>query len=151
MKKFILSALVLSIVISFAGCSTHGRIGNFPVIKDKGNASSLVLIRINSIVGMTNSYYIALDGNKIFSIRSGDYTQILVPAGKHYVAVECFGGFTPTWKKDSIMLNMIPKKKYYLKISPNLSCAKIISIKAFEANNIIKNSNFVNPNKRSNY
>jgi len=148
--KYIGFSLAIVLTLGFSGCSTSGRIGPLPSIADENSSSQLVLIRVSSIVGAANSYYVALDGKDIFSIRSGENTEFPIPAGKHYVSVKCFGGWTPTWKEAAKRFNALPNQTSYFKISPNLSCAEIVSIEPDEAKTEIQSTDFVSPSELSN-
>ena len=77
------------------------------------------------MVGAANSYTVALDGKDIFSIGSGEYAELLVQEGEHYIAVKCFGGWTPTWKEDSLQFVAKPSDPKFFLISPNMKCAEI--------------------------
>lgn len=139
----------LLIIIVFAlcvgGCASSGRIGDLPVVAASGSPSQLVLIRTSSLVGVANSYYVALDGKDVFSIRSGEYTQFPISAGEHFVAVKCFGGWSPIWKEDSKKFIASPNESSYFAISPNMSCAAIEQVTADTAKINISTSKFVGP------
>lgn len=132
------------------GCATSGRIGDLPTIAVGASSSSLVLIRPSSLVGATNSYYIALDGKDVFSIRSGENTQFPIPSGEHTVSVKCFGGWSPTWKEDGKQFVAVEGQSSYFEINPNLSCAKIMPMPAETAKTQLAATKFVNPVNVSN-
>ncbi|WP_157003051.1 hypothetical protein [Ralstonia sp. A12] len=132
------------------GCATSGRIGELPAIPADVSASKLVLIRSSSLVGATNSYYVALDGKDIFSIRSGENTQFAIPMGSHTVSVKCFGGWSPTWKEDGIQFAAAASEANYFEISPNLTCAKIVQIDSDGGKRQLAATKFVSPTTVSN-
>lgn len=142
MNSALLAALVVAIL---SGCASSGRIGDLPAIPTSGPSSQLVLIRVSSIVGAANSYYIALDGKDVFSIRSGEYTQFPIPAGEHFIAVKCLGGWSPTWKEDSQKFVPIPNQTNYFEISPNMTCAEIKEITADAGKAAAAKSTFISP------
>jgi len=143
------SIILITLISVITGCASSGRIGALPRVADNESSSQLVLIRVSSIVGCANSYYVALDGNDIFSIRSGEYTEFPIPIGEHFVSVKCFGGWTPTWKEEAKQFNALPNQTNYFEISPNLSCAEIVPIEPEKAKKEIKNSDFISPDKIS--
>lgn len=145
MYKFI--GLILAILIT--GCASSGRIGELPTVGDGDPHSQLVIIRVSSIVGGANSYYVALDGKDIFSLRSGDYTRFYIPTGDHFISVKCFGGWTPTWKEDAKKFTARPKNSYYFEISPNFTCAEIVPVSDEKGKKLVAESDFVSPNKMS--
>ena len=76
-------------------------------------------------MGAGNSYYVTLDGQDIFAIRVGQYTKFKIVSGVHHIGVKCFGGWSPTWKEDSIAFDLTPGGQTYFVISPDMSCADI--------------------------
>lgn len=141
MKKLVGSALVLALV----GCgTTSGRIGELPAVADAASAGRVVTIRVNSIVGAANGYIVAFDGMDLYGIGSGEHAEFLVPGGEHFIAVKCFGGWTPTWKEDSLKFIAKPSENTYFEIGPNLTCADIKSISETDAQNLLKRSVFLN-------
>ena len=137
--------LVLCLAVGISGCASSGRIGEIPAVPLGQPAGKLVVIRVSSFVGVTNCYYIALDGKDIFAIRSGQYTEIPVGAGEHNIAVKCFGGWTPTWKEDSIKFVVSSGNESFFVVSPNMTCAQIIPSEADEAKKLMATSKFISP------
>jgi hypothetical protein len=107
------------------------------------SSSKLVLLRVSSIVGAANNYYVTLDGKVILTIGAGEYTEFLIPTGEHFISVYCFGGWTSTWKEDAKQFYAYPNQTYHFEISPNLSCAKIISISQEQAKKDLENSTLI--------
>ncbi len=144
MKKNITRKLfvVLALAIVLTGCAS-GPIGKLPMIADQKLAGEVMVIRISNIVGATNSYIITLNGKDIFGIRSGQYTNFKLNKGEHYIGIKCFGGWSPTWKDDSVKFTVTPNSNSYFVVSPNLSCASIKPILEAEAQKIIQNSEYV--------
>jgi hypothetical protein len=147
MIKTLLAALAVGIL---SGCASSGRIGELPTIAADAPSSQLVLIRVSSIIGATNSYYVALDGKDIFSIRSGEYTRFRIPAGEHFIAVKCFGGWSPAWKEISKGFVAVADQTSYFEISPNMTCAEIRQITTDAGKAEVKNITFVDPETPSN-
>ncbi|CAJ0817765.1 hypothetical protein [Ralstonia flaminis] len=143
-------AIFAVLCASLSGCATSGRIGDLPTIAAGAPSSSLVLIRPSSLVGATNSYYVALDGKDVFSIRSGENTQFPIPSGEHTVSVKCFGGWSPTWKEDGKQFVAVEGQSSYFEINPNLTCAKIMPMPAEAAKTQLAATKFVNPANVSN-
>jgi hypothetical protein len=122
MKRFLLLFLVSAIY----GCgTTSGRVGDLPVIVSKENASKVTVVRISSMLGVANGYTVALDGKDVFGIGSGQYTELLVPEGERFIAVKCFGGWSPTWKENSLKFEAKPSDQNFFVVSPSGSCAEI--------------------------
>ena len=142
-----LKKICLVSVLILTGCTTasSGRLGELPKINSGDPSSKLVIIRVSTIVGGANSYYVSLDGKDIFSLRSGDYTSFYIPSGEHFIAVKCFGGWTPTWKEDSKSFTAKPKQTYYFEISPNFSCAEIVAIDDDKSRKLMTDGKFVAP------
>lgn len=141
------SITLITLLSVITGCASSGRIGAIPSVADKESSSQLVLIRVGNIYASAVSYIIALDGNDVFSIRSGEYTEFPISTGEHSVSVKCFGGLTPTWKEDVKQFNALANQTNYFKISPNLRCAEIVPIDPTIAKKKMKSSDFVSPDK----
>jgi Protein of unknown function (DUF2846) len=94
--------------------------------------ATIVVIRTSNIIGVANKYRVMLDGGQRGSLGSGRYLQFQVSAGEHGVGVSCFGGWTPTWKKDAVKFTAAAGQTYYFKIHPDLKCAAIETIDAEE-------------------
>jgi hypothetical protein len=146
MKKTtcIFGALIL------AGCASSGHIADLPTITDGTAASTLVLIRGSSLIGMPNTYFVALDGKDVFGIRSGENTRFLIPAGQHTVTVKCFGGWSPTWKEDGKGFVAEKNQASYFSISPDLRCANIKQVSETEGKSLLGKTNFIDPTVASN-
>jgi hypothetical protein len=129
-------------VIVFTGCAS-GPIDKLPIIADQKLSGEVIVLRISNIIGATNSYIITLNGKDIFGIRSGQYTTFKLTEGEHYIGIKCFGGWSPTWKEDSVKFTVTRNSNSYFIVSPNLSCAIIKPIVETEAQKIIKNSKYV--------
>lgn len=133
--------VAVSLVFALAGCgTTSGRIGELPAVANAASAGKVVTVRIGSIVGAANGYTVALDGKDLYGIGSGEHAEFLVPEGEHYIAVKCFGGWTPTWKEDSVKFLANPSKASYFVISPNLKCADIKPVDEAEAKKRLQGS-----------
>lgn len=140
MKTLVASILVLGLV----GCgTTSGRIGELPAVASGASAGKVVTVRVSSIVGAANGYTVSLDGNDLYGIGSGEHAEFLVPAGEHFIAVKCFGGWTPTWKEDSLKFDAKPSETAYFAISPNLKCADIKAIAEADAKKLLQGSKFL--------
>jgi len=102
--------ITISMLFILAGCgTTSGRLGKLPVVTNTAETGKVVVVRISSFVGAANGYKVALNGKDVFGIGSGEHTELFLPQGEHYISVKCFGGWTPTWKKDA--------KKFFAKPS----------------------------------
>src|SRR5947207_2671879 len=89
--------------LALAGCAASGRVGALPAVAPGQPAGKLVVLRVSSVLGVANSYYVVLDGKDVFVLRSGEHTAFAVVPGEHAVGVKCFGGWTPTWKQNSAL------------------------------------------------
>ena len=150
MKKNIMKGLlVLVFAILIAGCVTgSGPIDELPAIVDEKRSGEVTVIRIHSFFGSANSFIINLNGIDMFAIRSGQHTKFKLNEGEHYIGVKCFGGWSPTWKGDSLKFSVTPDSSSFFKVAPNFSCAGIESITEEKALKIIENSKYVPMNKQ---
>ena len=140
--------VAVSFVFALVGCgTTSGRIGELPAVTNATSAGKVVTIRISSIVGAANGYTVALDGQDLYGIGSGEHAEFLVPAGEHYIAVKCFGGWTPTWKEDSTKFLANPSETSYFVISPSLKCADIKPIAEAETKGLLQGNKLLNLEK----
>lgn len=138
----------LLLALFLAGCGTSsGRIGELPAVTDATSAGKVVTVRVSSFVGAANGYTVSLDGKDLYGIGSGEHAEFLVPAGEHFIAVKCFGGWTPTWKEDSLKFHASPSETSYFAISPNLKCADIKAVAEADALKLLQGSEALNLKK----
>lgn len=143
MNRILFLALLATVL---SGCASSGRIGDLPAISPGASSSKLVLLRVSSHTSGLNSFYVALDGRDVFSIRSGEYTEFPIPVGEHFISVKCFGGWSPTWKEDTKRFNALPDMANYFEIRPNgLACAYIWPIGEEDAKKQMNRSKFISP------
>jgi hypothetical protein len=135
-----LLAIVSALLI--AGCA-HGQLSSLPEIENPENAAEIFIVRNKNFIGSTNSYTVALDGKDIFAIRIGEYTKFKVTPDQHYLTLKCFGGWSPTWKKMTIIVPCQPHEKYYLILSPDSRCAEIEILLPDEGAEWIKKSKYL--------
>lgn len=140
MKKLVACVLAVGLV----GCgTTSGRIGELPSVASATPAGKVVTVRVSSMVGAANGYTVALDGNDLYGIGSGEHAEFLLPPGEHFIAVKCFGGWTPTWKEDSLKFTARASEVAYFSISPNIKCADIKSVTESDAKKLLQGSKFL--------
>lgn len=129
------------LILGLTGCGTpSGRIGELPAVANATSAGKVVTVRVSSIVGAAVGLTVALDGKDLFGIGSGEHAEFAVPAGEHLIAVKCFGGWTPTWKEDSLKFIANPTETSYFVISPNMKCAGIEAVPEAEAKKLLERS-----------
>jgi hypothetical protein len=95
-------------------------------------------------VGAANGYTVAVDGKDLYGIGSGEHAVFQAPAGERYIAVKCFGGWSPTWKEESLKFTAVASKTSYFLIEPTGSCAGIKAITEADAEPHLKGSKAVN-------
>ena len=134
--------IIVSLIALNMGCAS-GPIGHLPTIKAPHAAGKVTVMRNRNIVGSANSYYITLDGQDIFKIRIGQYTDFKLNAGEYYIGLKCFGGWSPTWKNESLKLKVLPNSEYFFIVSPSGTCAEIEELDEKLAKSIIPNSKYV--------
>jgi len=139
--------LVVLTAMFLSGCATSGRIGELPIIDNMAAGGKVVVVRTSNFIGAANTDTVALDGKDLFYIRSGEHTDFVVPTGEHYIAVKCFGGWSPTWKEDSKKFAATASAVNYFKISPSMSCADIVPFTVEEANALLSSSKFIDLSK----
>lgn len=142
-------ALALSVLAALAGCgTTSGRLGELPAITDPANAAKVVTVRVSSVVGAVNGFTVALDGKDLFGIGSGEHAEFRVPAGEHYIAVKCFGGWSPTWKEEALRFNVAAGDTSYFEIHPSMKCAAIKQIDQAAAKQLLPGNKAVSLDNR---
>ena len=146
MKKIL---VIWMAVLVLTGCASSGRLASLPKVEPGTPSAKLVLYRISSLIGVTNSYYVILDGKEIFSLRSGEYTGFMIGSGDHVLGVKCFGGVSPTWKEQYVMHTFSPGGEYFFEIGPDLNCARIKAVSSDEGKTSTSNSKFIDPEKVS--
>jgi len=142
-QSAIFFTFLLITIISACGTKS-GRIGELPIITNTASDGKVVTIRISNIVGAANGYTVSLDGNDLYGIGSGEHAEFLVTEGEHYIAVKCFGGWTPTWKEDSLKFVANASNTSFFVISPNFQCAEIKAISEADAMKKLQGSKLLN-------
>ena len=128
-------------VLSLAACGTaSGPLADLPRIADPARASKVIVYRVSSIVGAANGYTVALDGEDVFGIGSGEFAEFLVPEGAHRIAVKCFGGMSPTWKQDDFRFDALRSEITPIVIRPTMGCADITRGNQTEADWHLRNA-----------
>lgn len=140
--------VLASLLVVLTGCgTTSGRLGELPVVPNASTAGKVVAVRISSFVGAANGYTVGLDGKDLFGIGSGEHAEFLVPEGEHYIAVKCFGGWSPTWKEHALKFSVKASEVSYFKIGPSMSCGEIVSASEAEAKKLLEGSRFISLEK----
>lgn len=132
--------LLFACALLVAYSSASAQTVDAPAAATETAGSKVVTIRTSSLVGVANKYKVAFDDREIYSLRSGQYAEFPVTEGEHRVAVKCFGGWSPTWKQQSLSFMVSPQQITYFKIHPNGTCAGIEIINAKEAEKLIRKS-----------
>lgn len=145
------SLIIYCLLFVLAGCASSGRIGELPLISAETPTAKLAVMRISSIVGVAATFFVVLDGNEIFAIGSGEHTEFKIGVGEHYIGAKNFGGWTPTWKENSVRFTALAEKEYFFEISPNLltGTADIQSVEPAAAKKSIATSTFISPETKS--
>jgi hypothetical protein len=107
--------------------------------------AKVVVIRVSSLVGLVNPYFVAIDGKDVVRIGSGERSEHSVPAGEHGIAVKCFGGFLPTWNEVSVKFSIKPGEERYFLVSPSMGCAAIKPIEETDGKSRLGNARPVKP------
>jgi hypothetical protein len=141
-KNFLRGLIGLIFAIFIVGCAA-GPIGKLPTIADEKKAGEITVIRASSVAGATNSYVITLNGVDVFGIRSGQYTKFRINEGEHHIGIKCFGGWSPTWKEESLKFTATPNSSLYFLATPTMNCASIISITQEEGLKRMQNSEYI--------
>lgn len=146
------SVIIVLAALFLAGCAANydlsGRIGELPKIDNPSESGKVVVVRTSNPIGFIVNYTIVLDLWDLFYIKSGEYTEFLVPPGDHSIAVKCYAGIPYGWQIDSTKFVASAGAENYFKVRPNLSpCARIIPVSADEANALLRSSKFIDLSK----
>jgi hypothetical protein len=113
MNRSLTTALWFFCALAVEGCVTHGRIGALPTSSDPTQAAKIIEIRKQRFVSAAGTIRIVLDGVPVYGIDGGEHVILRVPAGEHVVAaIESLA------IKQSIVLDVQPKGRYYLRLQP---------------------------------
>jgi hypothetical protein len=141
--------VMYGVLFLLTGCASSGRLAPLPLVDPGKSSAKLLVYRISSMIGVTNSYSLLLDGKEVFSIRSGEHTEFLIESGEHLLGVKCFGGWNPTWKENFVLHNFSTDTMNFFEISPSGNCADIRLVSADEGRKRLVDSTFINPEKNS--
>jgi hypothetical protein len=137
MNKFV----VLSMLVLLSSCGTpSGRIGGLPAIRASEAAGKVVTIRVSSVIGAGSGYTVAMDGQDLYGIGSGEHAEFPVSEGEHQITVKCFGGWSPSLKEHSLKFVASPSKTSFFVISPNWRCAAIRPLEEVDARKVLQGS-----------
>lgn len=115
MKTHSLSLIAYFLFVLVGGCR-YGQIGELPVLSQGDPGSRCVILRRIIYSGRLKPYYVALDGNDIFSFKGGSYVVFQIPSGEHELSVRCAGELLPIDDKDSIKFAATPGGKNFFEV-----------------------------------
>jgi hypothetical protein len=92
--------------------------GKLPPITDPVTAGEIVVIRVSSVTASAVTYYINVNQEDVFGIRSGEHTRLRLAAGDYRIALRCFGGSTPSWKETVTNQTVRSGQTIYIAVSP---------------------------------
>jgi hypothetical protein len=149
--QVLLAACLASVLLlgCAGGQSPTGRMsGVLPAGSDAADAPGIFVIRTdisNYMYMMINapSHKIVVDGLDVFMLAPWVYTNFPIATGEHRIGIKCFGGWSDSWKEDSLTLLFEANKKYYFKTSQSWQCASISQIEETEGLALIKESHHV--------
>ena len=154
MKRFV----VLSLLLILPGCASgyhtselHVGPKELPATIDNGILDKIVVVRIKSFFGILVGYPIYIDGKYIFSIGSGEYTELRLPQGEHSITLQTYQGelFGGMYYKQTLKFNVTDLETIYFLVTPwSLKGAKIQLSNATEAKKHIERSKFINPENK---
>lgn len=154
------SIIIILAAMFLAGCAANydlsGRIGKLPKIDNPAESGKVVVVRTSNPIGCLVNYTIVLDSWDLFYIKSGEYTEFLVPPGEHSIAVKCFGD--GSIDLDSKKFVASASAVSYFKVRPaafeegkgwkaKARHCRIIPISADEANALLRSSKFIDLSK----
>ena len=144
MQKYI--AISLLLILSACGVKS-GIHSELPAITDKGMAGKVVVVRSSNLLGVAVGWEIDIDGKDLFGIGSGEYTEIFLPEGEHFITLTCFQPVllhSDTVHSDTLKFDIEASQTIYFLVSPSLECAKMRLIDETEAKKHIERSKFIN-------
>jgi hypothetical protein len=120
------------------------------MIADSGAAGKIVVVRISSFLAVLQRFEVGLDGERLFSIGSGEYTEFPVPEGDHNIILQCsqYGasGFF-LWNEmvfeDALHFVVSPSQTVYFLVSPSWKCGKIELVNEAKAKKHIEESKLI--------
>jgi hypothetical protein len=144
------SIIIVLAALFLAGCAANydlsGRIGELPKTDNPSESGKVVVVRTSNPIAFIVNYTIILDLWDLFYIKSGEYTEFLVPPGDHSIAVKCKGD--RGIEIDSTKFVASAGAVNYFKVRPNLNpCARIIPVSADEANALLRSKKFIDLSK----
>ena len=142
--------ITLWLLLIICGCGwASGRKGDLPPINEGEAAGKVVVVRTRNPLAVLQGWRVDIDGEELFGIGSGEYTDFLLPAGYHYITLRCLQPaiFSETLYHDSVMFVVEESQTVYFVASPSLKCGKIRRKSEAEANKHIEHSKFIDLEK----
>lgn len=147
MQKRHLLIIVLLLLLVLCGCgSVSGKHGELPPIDDREAAGKVVVVRTRNPLAVLQVWQVDVDGEDLFGIASGEYTEFLIPEGYHYITLRCVQPaiLSETYYHDTVMFVVERSQTVYFVASPSLKCGKIRRKSEAEAKKHIEHSKFIN-------
>jgi hypothetical protein len=135
-----LNVLLCVICLAFFGCASAGQLAQLPSINDSQKTGKVFIMRNWNFSGFAASYYLYVDGTRVFSIRTKQYTIFQLNPGTHILEVECVGGMPP---RDRQAVTIKGNDVFYFLVSPNFSGCDIEPISKDEGEERMASSDFL--------
>lgn len=107
------AAVFLMFMLAVFGCTTHGRVGELPVLADSDQAAQIVVIREFRFIGGGANFTVVLDGVPAYGIAVDEHVVLRVAPGDHVVAVTRRGPFL---NDDAVTVRAEPRRRYYYRL-----------------------------------
>jgi hypothetical protein len=107
------SAVLLMFMLAVSGCTTHGRVGELPVLTDPDQAAEIVVIREFRFIGGGANFTVVLDSVPVYGIAVDEHVVLRVPPGDHVVTVTRRGAFL---NDAAVTVRAEPRRRYYYRL-----------------------------------
>lgn len=105
--------MLLMFVLVVSGCTTHGRVGELPVLADPDQAAEIVVIRDFRFIGGGANFTVVLDGVPVYGIAVDEHVVLRVGPGDPVVSVTRRGLFL---NDAAVTVRTEPRRRYYYRI-----------------------------------
>lgn len=137
MKKT--AVLALSIVLG--ACGAPGVVmAPLPTISDPAQATDVAVVRPVNFIASEFPFYIAIGGENVAPIRSGENVRFSLPSGRHSIAIRCLDALSPNFKETRLDYEFAPKGQAFFVVAPKFDCATIEPVDARTAGGLIANT-----------
>ncbi|MEO7622536.1 MAG: hypothetical protein ABIS30_05675 [Gallionella sp.] len=140
MRKYLL--LIAFSLMLLSSCASLRPVNKLPEAETDTN--NITILRNNEFYGSAIHFWPTVDNEDIAGLLVKQHVSFILPNGKHFIGVRCFGGEWPlwrTWKHEQLEVEVSSnERRYFLVTASYFNCAGIKEIQESVAHNFLPGS-----------